>query len=155
MILQWLGYLQEEVYVEQPKGFVDPHSPDHVYCLNKAFYGLKQAPRAWYERLTSFLLEKGFSRGGVDKTLFIQHNQGTLVIAQVYVDDIIFGSTSKELADVFTELMRSEFSMSMVGEFLAYRFLRNLMEFSFPKQSMLEKLLKSSVWTHRGILALP
>jgi hypothetical protein len=53
------GILQEEVYVEQPKGFLDPHYPQHVYKLKKALYGLKQAPRVWYERLTTYLLEKG------------------------------------------------------------------------------------------------
>jgi hypothetical protein len=57
------GILQEEVYVEQPKGFQDPHHPRHVYKLKKAMYGLKQAPHAWYERLTTYLLAKGFTRG--------------------------------------------------------------------------------------------
>ncbi|KFK33802.1 hypothetical protein AALP_AA5G062200 [Arabis alpina] len=65
------GFLQEEVYVEQPKGFEDPAHPEHVYKLKKALYGLKQAPRAWYERLTGFLVEQGYSRGSIDKTLFI------------------------------------------------------------------------------------
>ena len=63
------GYLNEEVYVEQPKGFVDPNLPDHVYKLRKALYGLKQAPRAWYERLTKFLTDKGYRKRGMDKTL--------------------------------------------------------------------------------------
>ncbi|RVW73324.1 Retrovirus-related Pol polyprotein from transposon RE2 [Vitis vinifera] len=60
------GILNEEVYVEQPKGFQDPRYPNHVYRLRKALYGLKQAPRAWHERLTSYLPKKGFMRGGVD-----------------------------------------------------------------------------------------
>jgi len=60
------GVLQEEVYVEQPKGFQDPHHPHHVYKLKKALYGLKQAPRAWYECLTTYLLGKGFTRGQAD-----------------------------------------------------------------------------------------
>ncbi|XP_050241118.1 uncharacterized protein LOC126690013 [Quercus robur] len=59
------GMLQEEVYVEQPKGFVDPHRPDDVYKLKRALYGLKQAPRAWYDRLTAYLTEYGFKRGFV------------------------------------------------------------------------------------------
>ncbi|WJX56460.1 hypothetical protein P8452_42120 [Trifolium repens] len=66
------GYLQEEVYVEQPKGFVDPEHPNYVYKLKKALYGLKQAPRAWYERLTQFLEEQGYRKGGSDKTLFVK-----------------------------------------------------------------------------------
>ena len=52
------GELQEEVYVEQPPGFVDPTYYNHVYRLDKVLYGLKQAPRAWYETLTNFLIEK-------------------------------------------------------------------------------------------------
>ncbi|GKD38336.1 retrovirus-related pol polyprotein from transposon TNT 1-94 [Tanacetum coccineum] len=66
------GELKEEVYVSQPKGFVDPNHPHHVYCLKKALYGLKQAPRAWYDTLSKFLLAQGFSKGVVDPTLFIR-----------------------------------------------------------------------------------
>src|ERR1044072_4901208 len=61
------GYLNEGVYVEQPKGFVDPNHPEYVYKLRKDLYGLKQAPRAWYERLTHFLLDNGYHKGGIDK----------------------------------------------------------------------------------------
>jgi hypothetical protein len=108
--------LQEEVYVEQPKGFQDPHHPHHVYKLKKALYGLKHAPRAWYERLTTYLLTKGFTQGQADRTLFIR-NQGThKLIAQIYVDDIIFGATLDSLAHEFYEEMKLEFEMSMIGE---------------------------------------
>ena len=110
------GVLQEEVYVTQPKGFEDPHFPDHVYKLKKALYGLKQAPRAWYDRLTVFLTQVGFQRGGVDKTLFIGENGQDILIIQVYVDDIIFGGTSQSMVDEFVKTMTSEFEMSMVGE---------------------------------------
>jgi hypothetical protein len=64
------GYINEEVYVEQPPGFEDYKKANHVYKLKKAFYGLKQAPRAWYKRLRDFLLSKGFIMGKVDTTLF-------------------------------------------------------------------------------------
>ncbi|XP_013624832.1 PREDICTED: uncharacterized mitochondrial protein AtMg00810-like [Brassica oleracea var. oleracea] len=110
------GVLQEEVYVTQPKGFEDPHFPDHVYKLKKALYGLKQAPRAWYDRLTEFLLQAGFQRGGVDKTLFVGEDGDDMLIIQVYVDDIIFGGTSKQMVDDFVKTMTKEFEMSMVGE---------------------------------------
>ena len=85
--------MNEEAYVEQPKGFEDPHLPNHVFRLKNDLYGLKQAPRAWYERLTKFLVEKGYKRGGVYKTLFIKQFEFGIIIAQIYVDDIVFGST--------------------------------------------------------------
>ncbi|KAK4836291.1 hypothetical protein QYF36_021028 [Acer negundo] len=66
------GFLQEEVFIKQPKGFVDAHHPNHVYRLKKALYGLKQPPRAWYERLTQFFIDNNYTRGSVDKTLFIK-----------------------------------------------------------------------------------
>jgi hypothetical protein len=110
------GILQEKVYVEQPKGFQDTHHPNHVYKLKKALYGLKQAPRAWYECLTTYLLAKGFTRGQAGRTLFIR-NQGThKLIAQIYVDEIIFGATLNSLAHEFLEEMKQEFEMSMIGE---------------------------------------
>ncbi|CAJ2670589.1 unnamed protein product [Trifolium pratense] len=110
------GYLNEEVYVEQPKGFVDPSFPNHVYKLKKALYGLKQAPRAWYERLTEFLTSQGYRKGGNDKTLFVKEDQGKFLIAQIYVDDIVFGGMSSEMVQHFVQQMQSEFEMSLVGE---------------------------------------
>jgi Reverse transcriptase (RNA-dependent DNA polymerase) len=110
------GYLKEEVYVEQPQGFVDPKFPNHVYRLDKALYGLKQAPRAWYERLSSYLTKQGYSRGSLDKTLFIKREKSIISVAQIYVDDIIFGSTSASAYKEFVRIMESEFEMSMVGE---------------------------------------
>ncbi|GJR07782.1 retrovirus-related pol polyprotein from transposon TNT 1-94 [Tanacetum coccineum] len=65
------GPLKEEVYVNQPDGFVDPHHPDKVYCLKKALYGLKQALRVWYDELFNFLVSKGFTKGSINPTLFI------------------------------------------------------------------------------------
>lgn len=110
------GYINEEVYVRQPPGFEDPHLENHVYRLRKALYGLKQAPRAWYERLSKFLIEKGFSRGKVDTTLFIRHEESNIIIIQIYVDDIVFGGTSEKLCKDFANLMTSEFEMSLMGE---------------------------------------
>jgi hypothetical protein len=110
------GYLNEEVYVEQPKGFVDPNYPDHVYRLKKALYGLKQAPRAWYERLTKFLVQQGYRKGETDKTLFVREEKGKFMIAQIYVDDIVFGGMSDPMVKMFVNQMQSEFEMSLVGE---------------------------------------
>ena len=110
------GFLNEEVFVEQPKGFQDPCFMDHVLRLKKALYGLKQAPRAWYDRLTTYLLDHGFKRGQADKTLFVKRDKKSLIFAQVYVDDIVFGSPIDHLAHEFSEEMKREFEMSMVGE---------------------------------------
>ena len=89
-----IGYLNEEVFVKQPKGFQDPHFPNHVLRLKKAFYGLKQSPKAWYDRLTHYLLDRGFKRGYADWTLFVKNDENYLLVAQVYVDDIVFGATT-------------------------------------------------------------
>nr|GEW37401.1 hypothetical protein [Tanacetum cinerariifolium] len=84
------GPLKEEVYVNQPDGFIDPYHPDKVYRLKKALYGLKQAPRVWYDELSNFLVSKGFSKGSIDPTLFITKLRGDILLVQIYVDDIIF-----------------------------------------------------------------
>ena len=97
------GLLKEDVYVAQPKGFIDPHFPDHVLYLKKALYGLKQAPKAWYDRLTQYLVTYGFTRGKTDQTLFMKREDSELIVAQVYVDDIIFGLTKDELAHGFSK----------------------------------------------------
>ena len=110
------GYLNEEVFVEQPKGFEDPHFPDHMLRLKKARYGLKQAPGAWYDRLTHYLLDRRFKTGYANRTLFLKNDEAYLLVAQVYVDDIVFRVTINDRAIEFSEDMKKEFEMSMVGE---------------------------------------
>ncbi|WVZ75656.1 LOW QUALITY PROTEIN: hypothetical protein U9M48_023691 [Paspalum notatum var. saurae] len=130
------GYINELVYVEQPPSFEDPNHPNHVYRLSKALYGLKQAPRAWYERLRDFLIEKGFTIGRVDTTLFIKKMDNDLLVCQVYVDDIIFGSTNEECCTEFGKMMAKEFEMSMIGEltfFLGFQ-IKQLREGTFIYQ---------------------
>ncbi|GJY50809.1 retrovirus-related pol polyprotein from transposon TNT 1-94 [Tanacetum coccineum] len=87
------GTLKEDVYVCQPEGFIDADRPSHVYKLKKALYGLKKAPRAWYNELSTFLLQNHFFKGTIDPTLFIRCFDEDILVVQVYVDDIIFGST--------------------------------------------------------------
>jgi hypothetical protein len=108
--------LQELVYVEQPPGFEDPKNPNHVYLLHKALYGLKQAPRAWYECLKDFLLKNGFEIGKVASTLFTRKVDNQLFVCQIYVDDIIFGSTDETFCEEFSRVMTNRFEMSMMGE---------------------------------------
>ena len=74
------GFLKEDVYVAQPKGFIDPHFPNHVLYLKKTLHGLKQAPRAWFDWLTQCLVSHGFTRGKVDQTLFIKREDDELIV---------------------------------------------------------------------------
>ncbi|GKD64444.1 putative ribonuclease H-like domain-containing protein [Tanacetum coccineum] len=99
------GTIKEEVYVCQPLGFEDLVYPDKVYKVVKALYGLHQALRAWYRTLAKYLLDNGFQRGKIDQTLFIKKKKGDILLVQVYVDEIIFGSTNKELCTEFENLM--------------------------------------------------
>ena len=108
------GKLKEEVYVSQPDGFIDLSMPDYVYILDKALYGLKQVPRAWYEELSTYLLEAGFSKGKIDTTLFVKSEGDDIMLIQIYVDDIIFGSTSREMCKFFEQIMIVKFNMSMM-----------------------------------------
>ncbi|GJZ03580.1 retrovirus-related pol polyprotein from transposon TNT 1-94 [Tanacetum coccineum] len=110
------GFINEEVYVAQPLGFIDFEKPDHVYKLKKALYGLKQAPKAWYDRLKAFLIKHEYKMGMVDNTLFTKKKSSNLIIVQIYVDDIIFGSTCQDMCDEFSKIMHDEFEMSMMGE---------------------------------------
>ncbi|GJY75767.1 retrovirus-related pol polyprotein from transposon TNT 1-94 [Tanacetum coccineum] len=106
----------KEVYGSQPDSFVDLDFPDHVYRLKKALYGLKQAPRAWYDKLSSFLIEHHFNKAIVDPTLFTRRHGGDILLVQVYFDDIIFGSTNSDFSKRFANLMKNNFEMSMMGE---------------------------------------
>ncbi|WVZ76083.1 hypothetical protein U9M48_024085 [Paspalum notatum var. saurae] len=103
-------FIEEKVYVRQPP------AASTVYKLRKALYGLKQGRRAWYARLKSFLLKCGFVMGSVDNTLFLLSRGGGTLIAQIYVDDIMFGGSSHALVFSFAEQMSREFEMSLMGE---------------------------------------
>nr|GEY21139.1 hypothetical protein [Tanacetum cinerariifolium] len=106
------GSLKEDVYVCQPEGFIDVDHPSHIYKLKKALYGLKQVSRAWYDELSTFLLQNGFSKGIIDLTLFTRCFDDDILVVQVYIDDIIF----PRYATLFSDLMKSFFEMSMMGE---------------------------------------
>ncbi|GJR76842.1 copia protein [Tanacetum coccineum] len=109
------GFINEEVYVAQPPGFVDFEKPNHVFKLKKALYGLKQAPKAWYDRLKAFLLDHMYTMGLVDNTLFTKKKDSHIIIVQIYMDDVIFGSTCQDLYDDFSKIMHDEFEMRMIG----------------------------------------
>ncbi|GJY83918.1 putative ribonuclease H-like domain-containing protein [Tanacetum coccineum] len=87
-----------------------------AFLYEKALYGLHQAPRAWYETLSTYLLDNRFQRGKIDMTLFIRRDKGDILLVQVYVDDIIFSSIKKSLCTEFEKMMHKEFRMSSMGE---------------------------------------
>jgi hypothetical protein len=131
------GPIKEEVYVEQPPGFEDSEYPNHVYKLSKVLYGLKQAPRAWYECLRDFLITNGLKVGKADPTLFTKTVAKDLFVCQIYVDDIIFGSTNKSTCEEFSRIMIQKFEMSMMGElkyFLGFQ-IKQLQEGTFISQT--------------------
>ncbi|GKE08052.1 putative ribonuclease H-like domain-containing protein [Tanacetum coccineum] len=115
LVAQW--YIQEEgIDYDEIFAPVARIEAIRVYKVEKALYGLHQAPRAWYETLSTYLLDNGFQRGKIDKTLFIKRHKGDILLVQVYVDDIIFGSTKKDLCIAFKKLMHEKFQMSSMGE---------------------------------------
>ncbi|GKF70977.1 retrovirus-related pol polyprotein from transposon TNT 1-94 [Tanacetum coccineum] len=95
------GTIEEEVYVSQPPGFVDPKFPNKVYKVQKALYGLHQAPRAWYATLSTFLLKSSYRRGNINKTLFIKKDKKDIMLVQVKLkEDGIFLSQDKYVAEI-------------------------------------------------------
>nr|GEW96955.1 copia protein [Tanacetum cinerariifolium] len=110
------GPLKEEVYVAQPDRFIDLDYPKKVYRLRKALYGLKQASRAWYDKLLNFLMSKGFTKGTIDPTLITIRYGDDILLVQIYVDDIISGSTNLKLFKRFENLMHSRYEMSLIEE---------------------------------------
>ncbi|GJR51111.1 retrovirus-related pol polyprotein from transposon TNT 1-94 [Tanacetum coccineum] len=119
--------------------------PNHVFKLKKALYGVKQAPRAWYDRLKAFLIDHEYTMGLVDNTLFTKKRNSHIIIVQIYVDDIIFGSTYQELCDDFLKIMHDEFEMSMMGElnfFLGLQIKQLEDEIFFNQSKYVKEMLK-------------
>nr|GEW05027.1 hypothetical protein [Tanacetum cinerariifolium] len=105
--------------VEDQGGLSQMFNDDFYTCMFTCFLSQeepKRDPRAWYETLANFLLENGFQRGKIDQTLFIKRQKGDILLVQIYVDDIIFGATNKDLCKYFEKLMKDKFQMSSMGE---------------------------------------
>ncbi|GJV19169.1 retrovirus-related pol polyprotein from transposon TNT 1-94 [Tanacetum coccineum] len=139
------GFINEEVYVAQPLGFIDFEKSNHVYKLKKALYGLKQAPKAWYDRLKAFLIKHEHKMRMVDNTLFTKKKSSNLIIVQIYVNDIIFGSTCQDMCDEFAKIMHDEFEMSMMGElnfFLGLQIKQMEDDIFFNQSKYIKEMLK-------------
>nr|GEZ33748.1 retrovirus-related Pol polyprotein from transposon TNT 1-94 [Tanacetum cinerariifolium] len=139
------GELKEDVYVSQPKGFVDQDNPSHVYKLKKALYGLKQAPRPWYDMLPSFLVIQNFFKGAVDPTLFTRQAGNNLLLVQINVDDIIFASTNTAMCNEFANQMTTKFKMLMMGQisfFLGLQISQSLIGIFLNQSKYASKIIK-------------
>ena len=118
------GHLDENVFMEQPAGFIDPARPLHVCHLNKAIYGLKQAPRAWYNELRQFLLLNGFVNSKSDTPLFIFNDNGCVIFLLVYVDDIIVTGSAAAHVNAFIATLARRFSIKDLGNLSFFSALR-------------------------------
>ena len=112
------GFLEEEVYVEQPPGYQQQQQgeEDKVYKLKKALYGLKQAPRAWYTRIDTYFINNGFHRSPYEHALYVKTNKaGDIIVVCLYVDDLIFTGNNPKLLAEFKENMSTQFEMTNLG----------------------------------------
>ncbi|RVW91534.1 Retrovirus-related Pol polyprotein from transposon TNT 1-94 [Vitis vinifera] len=111
------GELNEEVFVEQPCGYVQKGNEKKVYKLNKALYGLKQAPHAWYSRIEAYFMTEVFEKCDYEHTLFIKTNKkGKVLIVSLYVDDLIFTGNDELMFAEFKHSMKHEFDMTDLGK---------------------------------------
>jgi hypothetical protein len=152
------GDLEEEVYMEQPEGFLLTDNPNFVCKLKKALYGLKQAPRAWYSRLDKFLQEKGFKKGTIDSNLYIKSEGDDLLVVLVYVDDIVFGCTNESSIQWFSNSMKTEFEMYMIGElsyFLGLQVKQSPVGIFISQEKYLKEILKKFQMEYSSTVITP
>jgi hypothetical protein len=110
------GYLQEEIFVEQPKGFVVRGEEEKVYLLKKALYGLKQAPRAWYSRIDEHLLKLDFKKSLSESTLYIRNSNSDYIVISLYMDDLFVTGNNPSMIKKFKAEMMKVFEMTDLGE---------------------------------------
>ena len=109
------GFMKEEVYMQQPLGYVDAQFPHHVCRLHKSLYGLKQTPRAWFDRFTSQLLHLGFMDSMADSSLFVFHSHQTIIYLLLYADDIIITGNSTSQVDHLVTALNTAFELKDLG----------------------------------------
>ena len=139
------GFLEEEIFVEQPKGFFVKGHEDKVYLLKKALYGLKQAPRAWYNKIDEFLSKLGFVKSLSESTLYIKGNQANSIVISLYVDDLLVTGSNAKLIQQFKDDMLQVFEMTDLGEmtyFLGMEVKQNDGEIFISQRKYAKEILK-------------
>ena len=142
------GDLHEEIYMEQPPGYVQ-HNSSLVCLLKKSLYGLKQAPRAWYAKMDSFLLDIGFSRCHSNPNVYTKKVGNHLIILVLYVDDLILTGSDPNLITHVKSSLKQNFEMSNLGHlhyFLGLQVLQTKKESLFPSISMLVTFFIAFTW---------
>ena len=109
------GELEEEIYMDQPEGFIVPSKENYVCKLKKSLYGLKQSPRQWYKRFDSFMLLHGFKRSEYDSCVYIKIVDGSPIYLLLYVDDMLIAAKSRKEITTVKKLLSSEFDMKDLG----------------------------------------
>ena len=140
--------LQEEIYMEQPPGYVQDNS-SLVCLLKKSLYGLKQAPRAWYAKMDSFLLNTSFSRCHYDPNVYTKKLGNHLIILVIYVDDLILTSSDPKILTHVKSSLKKNFEMSYLGHlhyFLGLQVLQRKKEYLFLSLSMLVTFFVAFKW---------
>jgi hypothetical protein len=141
------GHLLEEVYMEQPKGFIDSRFPSHVCRLHKSLYGLKQAPRAWFTRLSQTLLDIGFVSSSVDSSLFLFHHGNVHLYFLVYVDDLLVTGTSTPHIVTVIKQLQQVFKLKDLGDlsfFLGIQAIRSSQGLHLRQAKYISDLLSKS-----------
>uniref|UniRef100_A0A2N9IDT2 Reverse transcriptase Ty1/copia-type domain-containing protein n=1 Tax=Fagus sylvatica TaxID=28930 RepID=A0A2N9IDT2_FAGSY len=140
------GDLEEEVYVEQPKGYVKKGKEDQVYRLRKALYGLKQALRAWNSKIDSYFRQNGFHRSKCEPSLYVKHDGiGDFLVVCLYVDDLIYMGTNMKMVEDFKRSMMKEYEMTDLGlmkYFLGIQVRQSKGEVFICQEKYIEDLLK-------------
>ncbi|CAL1396308.1 unnamed protein product [Linum trigynum] len=109
------GYLEEDIYIEQPPGYVVEGQEDKVLKLKKALYGLKQAPRAWNSRIDKYFQQNGFCKCPHEHALYCKVQGGEILMVCLYVDDLVFTGNDPQMFEEFKKTMVREFEMTDIG----------------------------------------
>ena len=139
------GFLQEEIYVEQPEGFLVKVKEEKVYKLKKALYGLKQAPRAWYSRVDVYLQSLGFAKNPSEATLYVKKSDTNIIVVSIYVDDLLVAGSNEKLVNEFKADMFKAFEMtdlSLLSYFLGLEVKQNAHEVFICQQKFAKEILK-------------
>ena len=139
------GNLQEQVYSQQPTGFVNPQCPDDVCLLSRSLYGLRQAPRAWFERFVAHVTSLGFAQSKADSSLFVYHRNGEMAYLLFYVDDMILSASSTRLLQHVIARLHDAFAVKDMGQvhhFLGISVRRNREGFFLSQGQYAEEILE-------------